>query len=107
MKTSSKRQPATLTGDQLAQAADCLRILAHPQRLAIVQLLLKEARTVGDIADACDMPQALTSGHLRLMQRCGLLALQRDGRHIRYSLAEYCLADLMHCLSHRFSHSRI
>jgi DNA-binding transcriptional ArsR family regulator len=103
---SVRKKPVPLTSDQLAQAADCLRILAHPQRLAIVQLLLDESHTVGEIAEVCGMPQALTSGHLRLMQRCGLLKLERDGRHIRYSLAESCLADLMQCLTHRFSQTR-
>ncbi len=102
MKTIKKPRGA-MRDDQLVQAADCLRILAHPQRLDLVQCLLAQRYTVGELADACDLSPAMTSGHLRLMQRCGLLKLQRDSRHAYYSIAEPCLFKLMECISHRFA----
>lgn len=92
-----------MSREQLAQAADCLRILAHPQRLELVQCLLAHRYTVGELAEACDLSPAMTSGHLRLMQRCGILALQRDSRHVYYSIAEPCLRELMTCIAHRFT----
>ncbi|MCA9100102.1 MAG: ArsR family transcriptional regulator, partial [Planctomycetales bacterium] len=42
--------------EALSQAADCLRILAHPVRLRIVQLLLHGRYTVGEIATDCEVP---------------------------------------------------
>lgn len=100
---STKSKSVSLSPAQCQDAADCLRILAHPQRLALVQRLLQASCTVNELADACDLPQAMTSGHLRLMQRCGLLKLDRQGRNIFYSIAEPCLVDLMRCIQHRFS----
>jgi DNA-binding transcriptional ArsR family regulator len=102
MKTLKTPQ-RKMNSDQLAQAADCLRILAHPQRLDIVQCLLIQRYTVGELAEACDLLPAMTSGHLRLMQRCGILTLQRDSRHVYYSIAEPCLHELMACIAHRFT----
>ena len=37
----------------LEGAADCLRTLAHPVRLRMLQMLLKERYRVGELAEAC------------------------------------------------------
>ena len=57
--------------DALAEAAECLRTLAHPHRLRIVQMLLEGRYTVGELAEACGIPSHMASEHLRLMERCG------------------------------------
>ena len=56
--------------ESLGQAAECLRTLAHPHRLRMVQMLLQGDFAVGDLAEACGLPSAMASEHLRLMQRC-------------------------------------
>ncbi len=43
--------------DALAEAAECLRTLAHPHRLRMIQMLLQGDYTVGDLAEACELPQ--------------------------------------------------
>jgi hypothetical protein len=53
------------------QAAECLKTLAHPVRLRMVQLLLSGRYTVGELAEDCGVPDNVASEHLRLMQRCG------------------------------------
>ena len=62
--------------ESLEQAAECLKALAHPHRLRIIQMLLKECYTVGELADACGIPSNMASEHLRFMQRCGFLSNQ-------------------------------
>ena len=59
--------------EALGEAAECLRTLAHPHRLRMVQMLLRGQYAVGDLADACEIPSHMASEHLRLMQRCGFL----------------------------------
>ncbi len=87
----------------LAEAAECLRILAHPNRLQIVQILLTGKKySVGEIAGSCELSQPTTSDHLRLMQRCGFLESVRDGRTVYYSIAEPHLKDIMDCIQKRF-----
>lgn len=89
--------------DRLSQAAECLKILAHPHRLRIVEMLLANRFTVGELADRCGIESPIASGHLRLMQRCGFLAQERDGRNVYYRIAEPCLAKFMACIRERFA----
>lgn len=88
--------------DALAQAAECLKILAHPVRLRMVQLLLHSRYTVGEIAANCDVPQNVASEHLRLMQRCGFFTSTREGRCVYYEIAEPHLQDIIKCIESRF-----
>lgn len=84
-------------------AAECLKALAHPHRLQIVQLLLSgKPFSVNEIAEHCDLNQPTTSDHLRLMQRCGFLTSQREGRTVYYEVAEPHLEDIMACIQSRF-----
>ena len=89
--------------DRLTQAAECLKILAHPHRLRIVEMLLKDRYTVGELAEECDIPSNIASGHLRLMQRCGFLAPERDGRNVYYKITEPCLGKFLGCIRERFA----
>lgn len=93
---------ALLDRDALTKAAECLRVLAHPHRLRMVQMLLRSRRTVGELAEACEIPSPMASGHLRLLQRCGLLDADRDGRNVYYRVSEPCLGDFLACLEKRF-----
>lgn len=102
-KTNAKHptKPAG-TVEDFAEAAECLKTLAHPVRLRIVQLLLHGRFTVGELAADCGIPDNVGSEHLRLLQRCGFLDSQRDGRRVYYSVAEPHLKKLMACIEGRF-----
>ena len=86
----------------LEQAAECLRTLAHPHRLRLVQLLLQGEFWVGELAEACELPSAMASEHLRLMQRCGLLESEKRGRRVFYRVADPHLGALLKCIEDRF-----
>lgn len=86
----------------LGQAAECLRLLAHPHRLRMIQMLLQGDYTVGELAEACELPTAMASEHLRLMQRCGLLSSEKDGRKVFYRVAEPHLKSILKCIEERF-----
>ena len=98
---SAKRSKLTSL-DALEQAAECLKTLAHPHRLRMVQMLLQGRYTVGELAEACGIPSHMASEHLRLMQRCGLLTNEKDGRKAYYQIVETHLADIMTCIETRF-----
>ena len=84
------------------QAAECLKTLAHPVRLRMVQMLLHGKYTVGELAEDCEVPDNVASEHLRLMQRCGFFTSERDGRKVYYRVAEPHLERLMACVESRF-----
>ncbi|MCS6852413.1 MAG: metalloregulator ArsR/SmtB family transcription factor [Gemmataceae bacterium] len=97
------RSSSLIELDRLAQAAECLKVLAHPHRLRMVEMLLKDRYTVGELAEACGIPSNIASGHLRLMQRCGFLAAEREGRNVYYTILEPCLAKFFACIRERFA----
>jgi DNA-binding transcriptional ArsR family regulator len=88
--------------DSLAQAAECLRTLAHPHRLRMVQMLLQGEYTVGELAEACDVPSPMASEHLRLLQRCGFLTSEKEGRKVYYRVVEPHLKSILKCVEDRF-----
>ena len=88
--------------DSLGEAAECLRTLAHPHRLRMVQMLLQGKYTVGELADACEIPSHMASEHLRLMQRCGFLSAEKEGRFVYYTISEPHLGNIMNCIEGRF-----
>ena len=98
----SARSAAQLSDQALSDAADCLRTLAHPQRLRMVALLLEAEHTVGSLADACGLAPHAASQHLGIMRDRGLLASERVGREVWYRVAEAGLAGILHCVEQRF-----
>jgi len=103
MEMSAMAPKTKLTSlEALAQAAECLKTLAHPHRLRMVQLMLQGQYTVGELAEACELPSHMASEHLRLMQRCGFLKADKEGRFVYYSVAEPHLANIMSCIESRF-----
>ena len=97
----ASNQPMSL--EELTRAAECLKTLAHPVRLRMVRMLLGGRYTVGELAEACEIQSHMASEHLRLMQRCGFLHSQREGRCIYYEVAEPHLASIMACIESRFA----
>jgi DNA-binding transcriptional ArsR family regulator len=101
-KRKPVRPPKLTSLENLARAAECLKTLAHPHRLRIVQMLLGGRYTVGALAAACEIPSHMASEHLRLMQRCGFLDVEKEGRCVYYTIAEPHLASIMACIEARF-----
>ncbi len=84
-----------LDSRHLEKASDCLRTIAHPVRLRMVQLLMRGRYNVGELAKSCGVQNHMASEHLRLMQRAGLLMSRREGRMIYYSIRQKSLVGLM------------
>ena len=87
----------------LAAVAECLRIVAHPVRLRLVDLLLAEDLTVGELAERLGAPQPVVSGHLRRLQAHRLLAPVRRGKNVYYHVTAGVLVDLCSCIHSHFT----
>lgn len=103
---AAKGRKNGITEEGFKQAAECLRTLAHPHRLKMLQMMLDGRYTVGELAEACSIASHAASTHLRLMKHCGLLAGERDGRKTYYQVAEPHLLGIMTCIEQRFGGKR-
>jgi DNA-binding transcriptional ArsR family regulator len=68
----------------------------------MVQMLLQGRYSVGELAEANDIPSPMASEHLRLMQHCGFLTSEKEGRSVYYKVAEPSLAGILSCIEARF-----
>jgi ArsR family transcriptional regulator len=68
--------------------AEILRTLAHPRRLEMLHLLAAGPRSVGWLAAELDLAQPNVSQHLALLRAAGIVDAERDGREVRYRLAD-------------------
>ncbi|WP_168442670.1 ArsR/SmtB family transcription factor [Pontiella desulfatans] len=83
----------------VGQAADMLRLLAHPARLRIVDALNSMGElSVHAITEHLDIAQAATSQHLNQMRRVGLVKAERRGKEVWYSIADARPIALLNCL---------
>ncbi|MCE5326264.1 MAG: metalloregulator ArsR/SmtB family transcription factor [Planctomycetaceae bacterium] len=91
-------QPQLLPREFLCETAECLRLMAHPVRLAIADLLSQGDLPVFEIAQRLDLPPNQACDHLRRMQRVGLLASRRRGRTVCYRIAAAQVNHLLGCI---------
>jgi DNA-binding transcriptional ArsR family regulator len=63
-----------------------LAALAHPDRLAVVGVLVPGPMHVTDLAAAVGVSPSAVSHHLQIMSRAGLLSVERRGKFWWYTL---------------------
>jgi ArsR family transcriptional regulator, zinc-responsive transcriptional repressor len=94
-----KEQKLDLLPDEvLGDAAECLRLLAHPARLRMIEVLMQGRFAVHEIAAICRLNPNQTCDHLRLLKGHKLLDSKRSGRTVFYTVAAPQLAGIIDCI---------
>ncbi|MCH7656970.1 MAG: helix-turn-helix transcriptional regulator [Bacteroidetes bacterium] len=89
-----------LTTEQLERAANMLKAIAHPLRIAILNYLDEGKKlTVTEIHELLDVEQSTTSHHLGILKDKGVLLSQRKGKHTFYFLKHDNLSNIIKCVS--------
>ncbi len=90
---------ADIRSETLEHMAQVLKLLAHPHRLKIVEVLERlEEAPVHQITQELDLPQAPTSQHLNHMKRVGLVAADRRGKEVWYRIADPSSLLILDCI---------
>jgi DNA-binding transcriptional ArsR family regulator len=80
-------------------AAEMLKALAHPVRLCIVKGLLQKGRcNVSFMQDCLDLPQSTVSQHLQKLRSAGIVATERSGLEMHYTIASPKVARLIQAM---------
>ena len=83
---------------RLERTAAVLRVLAHPHRLRICELLLAQRVPVSAIAEHLEIPSNAASQHLTMMKAHGLLTSERQGKTVYYRVADPRPGWLLECI---------
>ncbi|WP_425409172.1 ArsR/SmtB family transcription factor [Hyphococcus sp.] len=70
------------------ELAEIFKIIAHPDRIRMIEELRSGEKDVNTLAKALDLPGARVSQHLSLMRAHRLVEERRDGRHHFYHLTQ-------------------
>jgi len=98
MRTPSARLVRGVDAGALRRAADTIRVLGHPDRLKIVEVLERAPHTVTDIQDVLGLEQAIVSQHLARLRGHGIVAAERDGVHVYYRVIEPKVRLILECI---------
>lgn len=72
---------------RLEEKAEILKAIAHPTRLCILAMLIRDSESnVTDIQCCLDIPQPTVSQHLSKLKSAGIVGAERSGTEIIYSI---------------------
>jgi len=81
-----------------AEFAAVARSLGHEHRLDLLEHLAQGERSVEALAERTGIPFASVSQHLQALRKAGLVAAQRNARHILYRVADDAVIRLIAAL---------
>jgi DNA-binding transcriptional ArsR family regulator len=96
MSRKSLEKPIPM--DVLEATARVLRVLAHPHRLKIIELIARRELTVGEIAEQVGLAPNACSQHLNIMRAHGVLSSRRDGKTICYKVENPHAINVLSCI---------
>jgi DNA-binding transcriptional ArsR family regulator len=75
--------------------AEFFRILGHPVRVRILELLRDGERSVGDLQNELQMDSSGTSQHLGVLRKHGVLEGRREGTSVYYTVRDPRIFQLL------------
>lgn len=85
--------------NKLEHMSDILKAVAHPLRIAIVDILLQaEELTVTEIYLALNILQPEASRQLKILKTAGLIKCRKDANTRFYSIEDKSIANLLSCI---------
>ena len=83
---TTKSEEFTIKDNKIAKYA---KALAHPARIAILQVLIKQQSCIcGDIVDELPLSQSTVSQHLKELKESGLIKGDIEGAKVCYCIDE-------------------
>jgi DNA-binding transcriptional ArsR family regulator len=77
--------------------ATIIQAVAHPIRIAIVDLLESGEHCVADVSSAIGANRSNVSRHLAILLRSGIVSARKDGLQVYYGLRTPCVLSFLAC----------
>lgn len=95
MKTLSER----ISSEKLNRASEMLKTMAHPVRLAIIDLIRNNIKLSNtDIQKKLNLEQPILSQHLTLMRDKGIIDFEKSGKYSYYFLKQNEFMQIIDCV---------
>ena len=91
---------SNLNPEEVERAANMIKAISHPMRLAILGYLGDDKQmSVTEIHNLLNIEQSTASHHLGILKDKGILASERKGKNTLYYLKRKNLSTLIRCIS--------
>ena len=84
--------------------AEIAKAVAHPLRVAVIDLLKDGEKCVCDVAKHLGSERSNVSRHLGVMVNAGVLSCHKDGLKVFYALKTPCVAEFLSCVTRVVRH---
>ena len=84
--------------NNLGEIAELLKVLGHPLRLKIVNLIAGHEYAVSEIEEKTGISQPSLSQQLAIIRKSGLVRTRREAKQVFYSLDFATVAQVCECL---------
>lgn len=89
----------SLQPDKIDRIAQILKIISHPVRLSILEMLEQQKKMcVSDIIIETETEQSTLSHHLLKMKQVGILDSERNGKQIFYFIKLKDITKIFDCM---------
>lgn len=90
--------PRTIKDSLYEQFARIGRVVAHPKRIEMLDLLCQSERSVEEVARMTTQGMGSASAQLQVLKQARLVETRREGRHIYYRVASDSVCALVQAL---------
>ncbi|NLS13392.1 helix-turn-helix transcriptional regulator [Vibrio sp. SM6] len=89
-----------------AQAANWLKVMAHPDRLLVLCQLIDGEISVGALMQLSTLSQSAFSQHLSVLRQNQLVTTRKEAQQVYYRLADERVKKLIELLHNEFCQGR-
>ena len=89
-------------GQNIEQAAESLKVMAHPQRLRILCCLRFSEQTVQNLQGYTGLLQTTLSQHLSLLRSRGLVRVRRQANYSVYRMADDAIVEMFDLIKNTY-----
>ena len=82
--------------------AEIFQALAHPTRIAMVEMLREGEMSAGQLIEKLDVEQANASQHLAVLRAKQIVVNRKEGNQVFYSIRDKALIDVLDILKRYF-----
>lgn len=93
-----KKKYPIIPFETLTEVAETLRVLGHPHRLKMIELLDAEDLSVGELADRIGLAPHATSQHLRILCARRVVEATREGKTVYYRVTSIQARNVLQCI---------